>query len=232
MMFLYLVKQSSESLAPRLHSSWFDSTTSQKDHTPQNAGPLRAKTSRSTNDDQIARLDLMMRMLPSTKIVRFVLAPVLSLWIAGAGCMMGCEGMVAAAATAPSSISEKHSGHHSGRNATRVASGQGCSSGGSHSCCAKNPGETKPAAERTNKSDTALIMASGSSSGMMKDCPLAVGRAPIPAKIRINEVAAAPVLANSALPAENSLEQSAPLSTPLRLHNRGHTYLRCCVFLI
>jgi hypothetical protein len=172
-----------------------------------------------------------MRTLPSTKIVRFVLAPVLTLWIAGAGCMMGCEGMVAAA-TASSSISEKHSGYHSGRNATIVASGQDCSSGGSHSCCAKNAGETKPAAQRTNKSDSTLIMAGGSSSGMMKDCPLAVCRATIPAKIRINEVAAAPVLANSALPAENSLEQSAPLSTPLRLPNRGHTYLRCCVFLI
>ncbi len=173
-----------------------------------------------------------MRMLSSTKIVRLVLAPVLSLWIAGAGCMMGCEGMVAAAAPAPSSISEERSGHHSGQNATIVASGQGCSSGGSHGCCAKNPGETKPAAERTITSDSTQIMGSGSSSGMMKDCPLAVGRATIPAKIRINEVAAAPVPANPSLPAENSLEQSAPLSTPLRLPNRGHTYLRCCVFLI
>ncbi len=174
----------------------------------------------------------MIRSLPSVRIVRFVLAPVLSLWIAGAGCMIGCEGMVAAAATAPSSISEKHSGHHSGRNATRVASGQGCSSGGSHSCCAKNPGETKPAAERTNKSDTALIMASGSSSGMMKDCPLAVSRAAIAGKIRNNEIAAAPQLARSILPAENALERTSPLSTPVRLPNRGHTYLRCCVFLI
>jgi hypothetical protein len=29
----------------------------------------------------------------------------------------------------------------------------------------------------------------------------------------------------------NNAESSA-LTTPLRLPNRGHTYLRCCVFLI
>jgi len=63
-------------------------------------------------------------------------------------------------------------------------------------------------------------------------CPLSVGKAAIAAKIRNNEVAAGPVVENSILPAENFLEQTASLSTPPRLPNRGHTYLRCCVFLI
>ncbi len=186
----------------------------------------------STNDDPRVRLASMIRNLPSTRIVRFVLVPILSLWISGAGCMLGCEGMVAAAATVPGSISEKNSGHHSGQRATIVASGKACSSGGSHSCCAKNAGDTKPLAKRTSKSDTTLITVGGSSSGKMKDCPLAVGRAAIPAKIRLNEVIAAPVFAHSILPAENVQGRTSPLFIQARLPNRGHTYLRCCVFLI
>ena len=174
----------------------------------------------------------MIRGLPTARIVRFVLAPLLSLWIAGAGCMLGCEGMVAAAAAEPGSSPEKHSSHPSGRKATIVASGEACSSSGSHSCCAKRASETKPAIKRSSKSDTTLLTVGGSSSGMMKGCPLAVSRAAIAAKIRDNEVAAAPALAHSALAADNFPEQTAPLSTPLRLPNRGHTYLCCCVFLI
>ena len=186
----------------------------------------------STNDDQRTRLALMMRTFASTGIVRFVLAPLLSLWVAGGGCLIGCEGMVAAATSARRSSSERHSGHHSARKATIVASGHACSSGGSHSCGSKNARQAKPEVKRTSKSDTALVTLGGSSSGMMKDCPLAVGRAAIAAKIRNNEVAAAPVLAHSILPAENVLERTSPLSPPARLPNRGHTYLRCCVFLI
>ncbi len=110
----------------------------------------------------------MIRSLPSTRIVRFVLAPILSLWIAGAGCMIGCEGMVATAATVPSSSQEKHSGHHSGQKASIVASGHACSSSGSHSCCAKSAAETKSAAKQTSKSESVLVTVSGSSSGMMK----------------------------------------------------------------
>ena len=186
----------------------------------------------STNDDPSVSLASMIRSLPSVRIVRFVLAPVLSLWIAGAGCMIGCEGMVAAAATVPSSSPEKHSGSHSGRKTTIVVSGHACPSSGSHTCCEKNAGETKPAAKRTSKSDTTLVTVGGASSGLMKGCPLAVGRAAIAAKIRDKEFDAAPVLAHSILPAEKVLKRTAPLYTPVRLPNRGYTYLRCCVFLI
>ena len=173
-----------------------------------------------------------MRNFSSTRIVRFVLAPVLILWIAGAGCMMGCEGMAAAAASTSNSSSENHSGHQPGQKATIVASGDACSSGGSHACCAKNDGASKPDAKRTGTSDTTLLTLGGSSSGTMKDCPLAMGRAAIAAKIRNTEVAGPAAIAHSILPAENALEQTSPLSPPARLPNRGHTYLRCCVFLI
>ena len=172
-----------------------------------------------------------MRTFTSTRIARFVLIPALSLWIAGAGCLMGCEGMVAAAASVPSSIPAAHSGHSAGRNATSVAAGQSCSSTGSHSCCAKKSADPK-SAKRTSKSDMTLVTFGSSSSGMVKDCPLRVGKAVIAAKVRTNEVAAAPVLAHSNLPAAYVPESTSPLSSPIRLPNRGHTYLRCCVFLI
>ena len=174
----------------------------------------------------------MIRSLPSPSIIRFVLAPILSLWIAGAGCMIGCEGMIAAAVAVPSSSQENHSDHNSARKAAIIASGYACSSSGSHSCCEKNYAETKPKARRTSTADTTLIKSDRPSSGMMEGCPLALGRAALAAKVRKNEVSATAALTHSALPAESFLEQIAPIPTPHRLPNRGHTYLRCCVFLI
>lgn len=172
-----------------------------------------------------------MRIVTSTRIVRFVLVPLLSLWVAGGGCLIGCQGMVAAAAPVSNSVPAE-SADYSTQKSSIVASGNACSSTGSHSCCAKNAREAKPEVKRTSQSDTTWVTLSGSSSGMMKDCPLAVGRSVIAAKIRTNEIAAATVLAHSTLPGENFQELVSPLSPPTRLPNRGHTYLRCCVFLI
>ncbi len=173
-----------------------------------------------------------MRIFSSTRIVRFVLVPLLSLWVAGGGCLLGCQGMVAAAATVPNSIPAEHSADHSLQQTTIVASGHACSSTASHSCCTKKARESKPEVKRSSQSDSIWVALGGSSSGMMKDCPLAVGRAAIAAKIRTNEVAAASALAHSTVPDENLPELTSPLSAPTRLPNRGHTYLRCCVFLI
>jgi hypothetical protein len=177
------------------------------------------------------RLTSMIRRLSSARALQFALASILSLWIAGAGCIMGCEGMVAAAANALNSASAKHSDHLSAQKTTIVASGHACSSGGSHSCCSKRDGESQPRAQQSHIA-TSLVAVGVSPSGSIKVCPLSVGKAAIAAKIRNNEVAAGPVVENSLLPAENFLEQTVSLSTPLRLPNRGHTYLRCCVFLI
>jgi len=186
----------------------------------------------STKDDLSVRLCVNDSEPSFSKDRPVCVAPIVTFWMAGAGCMIGCEGMVAAAVTVPSSRPEKHSGLHSGRKTTIGVSGHACPSSGSHSCCAKSAGETKPAAKRTSKSDTTLATVGGSSSGLMKGCPLAVVRAAIAAKVRDSEFDAAPVLAHSILPAEKMLKRTSPLYTPVRLPNRGHTYLRCCVFLI
>jgi hypothetical protein len=183
--------------------------------------------------------------LSSSKIVRFVLAPMLSLWITGAGCMLGCEGMVATAAAASSEAGS--SSLHSGHRSTIVATGHACSSKGpaavssevgnqSHNCCKKDRTEPqtehKPDIRPSNASAATTFQSGASSSGMTGDCPLAGSKNAVVTKGRRSEASASQVVAHSYLPAQNFLEQPSPLSTPRLLPNRGHTYLRCCVFLI
>lgn len=169
--------------------------------------------------------------LSSARIVRYALAPALSLWVAGAGCMFGCQGSVADAthrtADAPQ---DSH-------QVTLVASEHSCSAGKSHGCCAKNPGgssnKPNPAAQGSDTAgakSTTLIKPANPSSGM-KDCPLALSRAAV-AKSRSIEVRSAPAIAHSIFSSGNSPELRILLASPPRLRNRGHTYLRCCVFLI
>jgi hypothetical protein len=66
----------------------------------------------------------------------------------------------------------------------------------------------------------------------MMDCPLAVTATAALSKAGSDQASAAlpdsserPLLANSS-------EQTSAFVRPLRLPNRGHTYLHCCVFLI
>jgi hypothetical protein len=166
----------------------------------------------------------------SARIVRLVIAPLLSLWVAGAGCMLGCENMIAAAATDSLVNAGEQAGHHG----TLVVSGDACASSKSHDCCKKKPVQV---AEKTHGPETqdhgaALVSSSGSSSETMKECPLAVSRTVVIAKKRAVEVNAQPTVAHAVTPPQNFVEINAPVSSALRLPNRGHTYLRCCVFLI
>ena len=173
--------------------------------------------------------------LSSSRIVRFLLAPLLSFWVAGAGCMLGCQGMVAAATANRQSSS--HSGHG---GAPIVASGHACSSGGpsaeasreSHDCCKTSTTEAKPQAEGLSPGVPSMLQSGASSSGTMKECPLAGSKVAVVAKSRSGGVPAAQLIAHSYRPAQNFLEQPTPLSSTPLLPNRGHTYLRCCVFLI
>lgn len=169
-----------------------------------------------------------MRSFSPAKTIRILLASLLSLWVAGAGCMLGCESMVAYAASGGSAPST----HHPNQTATIVASGHACSSAEtskSHDCCNKSA-KVKPHAPSSG--DASILEFGGSSSGTMNGCPLAVSRAVVVAKAHSGDLSATPSLAQSTLPDLNSLERTARLSRPLRLPNRGHTYLRCCVFLI
>ncbi len=168
-----------------------------------------------------------MKVFRSVRVVRLGLAPLLSFWIAGAGCMLGCESMAASAASL-----KNNSGHHSTNSSTIVASGHACSSKKSHDCCQKSSDdEASPEASHSNRLNEALVTSGGSSPGLI-NCPFAVSRAAVVAKAQSRDTNASAVLAVSNPAQQNFPEQVAPLSAPLRLPNRGHTYLRCCVFLI
>ncbi|HEV2828646.1 MAG TPA: hypothetical protein VGW76_13695 [Pyrinomonadaceae bacterium] len=166
------------------------------------------------------------------KIVRAVLALAVALWMAGAGCMLGCENMVSAAA------SDKHS---TASAQIIVASGEACASMQSHNCCAKRGAKSaskpahKPAETLTGSiapATRAIAAESGVSSSPMMDCPLAVNATAALSKPRQDQSSIALPSDDATASVSNTIEQSIAFARPLRLPNRGHTYLRCCVFLI
>jgi hypothetical protein len=178
------------------------------------------------------------------RIVRIVLAVTVALWMAGAGCMLGCENNVAAAAA--SSETQQFT------SSTIVASGDACAAH-SRDCCARhrsanesthgskhgvepatNPAlkSGKSAAKPADRSASALASSLETTPSNMDSCPLAVNATAALSKVgreHSNSVyAVTPV--NASL--SNSTFPTIALSPPLRLPNRGHTYLHCCVFLI
>ena len=171
-----------------------------------------------------------MSFFSSIKIVRVVLAVAVALWMAGAGCMLGCENMVTAEASNNATSSE---------NLTIVAAGDACASAHSHDCCAKSGKHGSKSKKigggnaARQRSDAALISGfANRHSGMMENCPLAVNATAAISKAKPDESSSAYALSRATPTIPNTLEQTFPLATPPRLPNRGHTYLHCCVFLI
>jgi hypothetical protein len=162
---------------------------------------------------------------PILKIVRVTLTVILSLWVAGAGCLLGCEGMMAAASESVGVA------HHATSELNLVVSGDACASAKSHDCCAKRNHRALPKAQPSEK-QAATLVESDPSSSEMTACPLAMTRTTVAAKNAGDETSSATTVAPTNLPSLNLLEQTAPLVTQVRLPNRGHTYLRCCSFLI
>ena len=69
-------------------------------------------------------------------------------------------------------------------------------------------------------------------SGSMNCCPLNSAAATVTTKPRASDTLVAASVERTSLPAFPGNAETSPLTSPLRLPNRGHTYLRCCVFLI
>ena len=158
------------------------------------------------------------------KMVRVVLAVALAFWVAGAGCLLGCEGMMTAAASSSA-------GHEATNDLNLVVSGEACASAKSHDCCAKRNHSAQPKAQPTGK-QVATLVETDPASTAMSDCPLAMSRTVVVAKSGARETSSATIVANANLPTQNLIEQPVPLISQVRLPNRGHTYLRCCSFLI
>lgn len=170
----------------------------------------------------------------AARLLRVGLVSILSLWIAGAGCMFGCQNMIAAASNGSDASAVEH-------GMAAIVSGDACASDGSHDCCAQKKTAAKAKTENAN-TRLSLQLATQLSqseslnprpSSGMRECPLALSRA-----VAITKTSDSKQFADSIAPTftgtvvDDSPEQHTALSPLARLPNRGHTYLRCCVFLI
>ena len=173
-----------------------------------------------------------MKLFSPTRLARKLAVITLAFWLAGAGCLLGCEGMAAAASDEHSNLTSS-SNHNS-----LVVEGDACASTEGHDCCkkksraARKQATTVPAAEVSQSAElnlTSTKLNESSTSGV-KACPFAVSRALSVAKLRDGQLHAtglSPMLSLGAV-----TEQKLVLSAISALPNRGHTYLRCCSFLI
>lgn len=137
-------------------------------------------------------------------ITRRLAASVLVLWLAGVGCIIGCEMNVAAAPK---------------EEAQAASEADSCPmESGGHDCCEEDG--DGPSNVRFPKHNTHVSC-----------CPLATLSADPARKISTKDVPLA--VAGNGLPAVADSRTSTPLpSYRLRVPDRGSTYLRCCVFLI
>lgn len=174
-----------------------------------------------------------------SSIVRFLLVPLLSFWMTGAGCMLGCEGMVV---DATHSSSDRSSNLHAGHNLA-IVSGDACSAMGSsiasprdasqsHSCCKNRKSESRRDTDRSSVGEANRLQSQAPSSGVTGDCPLASRKTAIVMERSGRNGGATLAAAQPFIAAQRLLEWRNPLSTQPQLPNRGHTYLRCCALLI
>lgn len=181
-----------------------------------------------------------MRSLSSIRIVRVSLALAVALWMAGAGCMLGCGNMMTAAASNEAASPASPS--------IIVAAGSACASMQAHDCCAKHRAHSAPKVSAKPLSAKLQFVADAhkqilaetndkpevveQSPATMMDCPLAVNATAALSKAGTDHANVALPSSSESASLANSSEQTRAFSRPLRLPNRGHTYLRCCVFLI
>ena len=174
-----------------------------------------------------------MKLFSPTRLARKLAVITLAFWLAGAGCLLGCEGMAAAA---PAEHSNLTSG--SNNNSTLVVEGDACASTEGHSCCKKKSrvagkqATGVPAAEVSQRAElnlTSTKLNESSTSGV-KACPFAISRALSVAKLRDGQIDA--IGLSPMPPLQAVTEQKLVLSAISPLPNRGHTYLHCCSFLI
>ena len=161
-----------------------------------------------------------MAFLSSIRVVRLALSLTVALWMAGAGCLLGCGNMTAMAAAPETDAT------------VVVAANDSCAAMHGHDCCAKRA-KTAPQASSQDSvanEDLTAVEGDGISSGAM-DCPMAVNASAALSKVQNDDTSVA-LLPAAGEVLSHATEQLRPLAPPLRLPNRGHTYLRCCVFLI
>lgn len=172
-----------------------------------------------------------MRKFASFRTIRVAFACAVSLWMAGAGCLMGCESM-AMGSTRAAKVAE-------GNASSPIVSGESCASHQRHIAKAEAAQTLAPApilenhANHASRGTRQHIVTSAFNAGpaSIMECPLAVNATAALSKARTDNAKIVPVLTNVNRPLQ-ALEQKSALVRHPRLPNRGHTYLQGCVFLI
>jgi hypothetical protein len=208
-----------------------------------------------------------MRFLSSIRIVRVTLAFAVAFWMAGGGCMLGCENMASATAAEATHAANDSSPEKNTSNI--VVAADACASMQSHGCCAKRGNQpaarghvnssakriAKPADNSAHSSRHGSAHSSRNSSSpnaampptasgivvvpallapftSMMNCPLAVNATAALSKARPDDTGGDLLPSHTTHSFTFCKEQLTALTPPSLPPNRGHTYLRCCVFLI
>jgi len=162
----------------------------------------------------------------SIKTLRSVLSVALTLWCAGAGCMVVSYAHAAAMNVDDGAKSAKQ--NFSGASGSVMA----------HACCKARhsskqnaPRHTVSRSESKGFQQIALPEAPAPS-GAMSCCPLTSGSFLSASLPKSSDSDASALIQKDSLSRVLTNSQPAPHAYPLRLPNQEQTYLHCCVFLI
>ena len=156
--------------------------------------------------------------MTAAKMQRTTIAIGLSLWIAGFGCIFGCEtfGMSTAHAAAAASTEIKTSPN------------QSCHKAAEHSCCTRRHQSQSP--EPSAVVGVALLMLGEVGGDSVRECPMALNAKGLSTRERFDEAGAIQSWSRLGVPV---FDPTDPLTGPPSFqHNKGSTYLQCCAFLI
>ena len=168
----------------------------------------------------------MINSLASMKALRLATAVTLVLWVSGIGCVFGCKSL---------EMSGAAHGAIAVRDATPAAS---MVHSGAHSCCAKHHASIQPMKTAGERSSHAALSSKATFlpfveviGETMGQCPMALNASALGTKARTDEAASSVGFEPPRLPLIDVARHNVPFA-PSFYSNRGHTYLRCCVFLI
>ena len=155
--------------------------------------------------DELSRLNLIVRRLAAVALV---------LWLAGIGCIVGCE-MYVAAAQATDQAAQ-----------LEVSSDESCPTASGHGCC-KEVDESTPANVRLE-----LVSVVPHKDFPDTSCCQQTSVTSDPAR-KLSANGKMVSVSGGSMPVESDSRTSTPFpANRVRVPDRGSTHLRCCVFLI
>jgi hypothetical protein len=164
------------------------------------------------------RLAAMLQFHLGSKLARFAVTPVLVLWMAGTGCILGCGSGQAAES------------RHSAYRSAGIDSPSECSAGVTHDCCAGKKRARDSYFGLNHAPPQDVLAITDQPTDGLRRCPMGLNSSTVASQIRTPEMVATP--AQPLFQSSGLGEQLIRLSHQLPILNRGGTHLRCCVFLI